>query len=129
MRAFEVGQVLTHERTFTHEDVLAFQRLSGDAGRHHATPDAQGRRVVHGLLTASIPTKIGGDLDYLAREMNFEFLRPVFTGDTIRCEITITEVVPEARRVRLAMTGVCHDQNGKAVLRFSSRGVVLDDAP
>ena len=126
MRVFEVGQVLTHERSFTDEDVLAFQRISGDAGRHHVNPDAMGRRVVHGLLTATIPTKLGGDLDYLAREMNFEFLRPVFTGDTIRCALEITEVLHEAGRARLTMVGVCRNQDGKEVLRFSTRGVVLD---
>ncbi len=33
--------------------------------------------MVHGLMTASIGTKIGGDLNYIAREMVSEFLRPV----------------------------------------------------
>ena len=128
MRVFEVGQGFTHERRFTDEDVLAFQRVSGDEGRHHAQPDATGRRVVHGLLTASIATKIGGDLDYLAREMSFEFLRPVLTGDTVRCTLEILEVVPKAGRVRLKLSGACHNQDGEEVLRFSSHGVVLDDA-
>jgi 3-hydroxybutyryl-CoA dehydratase len=128
MRVLEVGQVLVHERCFTDEDVVAFQRISGDGGRHHAQPDATGRRIVHGLLTASIATKIGGDLDYWAREMIFEFRRPVFTGDTIRCTLTIVELVPESGRVGLTMVGACHDQHGKEVLRISTRGVVLDDA-
>ena len=48
--------------------------------------------MVQGLLTATLPTKVGGDWNYIAREMNFEFLRPVFTGDTIRCEVTITQL-------------------------------------
>ncbi|WP_437785641.1 hotdog domain-containing protein [Sorangium sp. So ce1097] len=126
-RAFQVGEVLACERRFTDEDVVEFQRISGDAGRHHARPDAQGRRVVHGLLTATIPTQLGGAIDFLAREMQFEFLRPVFTGDTIRCEATITEVVPEAGRVRLAMSGSCWNQHGKEVLRVHTRGVVLDE--
>lgn len=126
-RAFEVGEVRVFERRFTEEDVLAFQRISGDAGRHHDRPDALGRRVVHGLLTATLPTKIGGDLDFLARDMHFDFLRPVFTGDTIRCEVTLTEVTPEAGRVRLVLSGSCRNQDGKEVLRFASRGVVLDE--
>jgi len=127
-RVFEIGQVLTHERSFTDDDVLDFQRVSGDEGRHHVTPDATGRRVVHGLLSACIPTKIGGDLDYLAREMTFEFLRPVFTGDTIRCRLEITEVVRETDRTRLAMVGACHNQSGKEVMRFSTRGLVRHHA-
>lgn len=55
--------------------------------------DEQGRLMVHGLLTASIGTKIGGDLNYIARNMNLDFLRPVFTGDTITCEATLSDVV------------------------------------
>jgi 3-hydroxybutyryl-CoA dehydratase len=124
-RHLQVGQVLAHERTFIDEDVDAFQRLSGDEGRHHRKPDAQGRRVVHGLLTATIPTKLGGDIDFVGREMVFEFLRPVYVGDAIRCEMTIDEVVKEEGRMRLAMSGSCRNQAGKEVLRFSSRGVVL----
>ncbi|WP_437931441.1 hotdog domain-containing protein [Sorangium sp. So ce291] len=126
-RPFQVGEVSSFERCFTDEDVLEFQRISGDAGRHHARPDAQGRRVVHGLLTATLPTRLGGDIDFLAREMQFEFLRPVFTGDTVRCEATINEVAPEAGRVRLALSGSCWNQEGKEVLRFQARGVVLDE--
>ncbi|AUX44515.1 enoyl-CoA hydratase [Sorangium cellulosum] len=126
-RPFQIGEVSVVERRFTDEDVLEFQRISGDAGRHHARPDAQGRRVVHGLLTATLPTRLGGDIDFLAREMQFEFLRPVFTGDTIRCEMTITEVAPEAGRVRLSASGGCWNQDGKEVLRFQTRGVVLDE--
>ncbi|WP_437569945.1 hotdog domain-containing protein [Sorangium sp. So ce542] len=125
-RAFQVGDVSAVERRFTDEDVVEFQRVSGDAGRHHAQPDAQGRRVVHGLLTATLPTRLGGEIDFLAREMQFEFLRPVFTGDTIRCEATITEVAREPGRVRLAMRGGCWNQDGKEVMRFQARGVVLD---
>lgn len=58
------------------------RKFSGDDGIHHLTPDEQGRLVVQGLLTATLPTKVGGDNNVLARTMNFEFTRPVFTGDT-----------------------------------------------
>ena len=71
------------------KDVELFTKISGDEGTHHVTPDEQGRLVIQGLLTATLPTKIGGDNNVLARTMNFEFLRPVFTGDSIICEVTI----------------------------------------
>ena len=126
-RAFQVGEVLAFERRFLDEDVVAFQRISGDAGRHHARPDALGRRMVQGLLTATLPTKLGGDIDFIARDMHFEFLRPVFTGDTIRCEMTLDEVAEEPGRVRLTMRGVCRNQDGKEVLRILTRGIVRDE--
>ena len=54
--------------------------------------DENGRLMVHGLLTASIGTKVGEELHYIARELVSEFIRPVFTGDTITCELTLTNV-------------------------------------
>ena len=87
----KVGDVISFERTFTAEDVGLFTKVSWDEGTHHIMPDEQGRLVIQGLLTATLPTKIGEEQNVLARTMNFEFLRPVFTGDTIICEVTIDE--------------------------------------
>jgi acyl dehydratase len=121
----EVGEVRTYQRSFTVEDVRAFADLTGDRGRHHLLPDEKGRILVHGLLTATIPTKLGGDLDYLAREMFFEFIRPVYVGDSISCEATVTEVTPEEGRTALAFAMVCKNQLGKEVMKGHSRGVIL----
>ncbi len=119
-----VGQRFTYDRVFTVEDVTSFARLSGDAGRHHVVPDADGRVMVHGLLTATLPTKFGGDINFLAREMRFEFVRPVFTGDKIVTEVVCTEAIDEDRAVRLAFDVVCKNQHGKEVLKGSTNGVI-----
>jgi len=50
-----VGDSATWERTFTEEDVRSFATISGDQDVHHVTPDEQGRLMVHGLLTATLP--------------------------------------------------------------------------
>ncbi len=55
--ALQVGDIITFERTFTLKDVELFTKISGDEGEHHLTPDEQGRLVVQGLLTATLPTK------------------------------------------------------------------------
>lgn len=120
----EEGQRFSWQRTFTLEDVEAFARVSGDRGTHHLRPDEAGRIMVHGLLTATIPTKIGGDLDYIAREMTFEFLRPVFVGDTIRAEAVVTGAHPEAGHLAVAVDFECHNQDGKMVLAGSTRGII-----
>jgi 3-hydroxybutyryl-CoA dehydratase len=122
----KVGDVFTWERTFTEEETFQFAQLSGDKGRHHMERDEKGRFMVHGLFTASIGTKIGGDLNYIAREMNFEYIRPVFTGDTITCELTITEVTPMEGYKKVAMEIVYRNQNGKEVLIGTSRGIIRD---
>jgi acyl dehydratase len=124
MRSFTVGEQLVYERMFSDQDVLDFTKVSGDAGIHHVAPGPDGRRLVQGLLTATIPTKLGGDLDYLAREMHFEFLRPVYTGDAIRCVVTIREVDVQPDRVRLVLDGTCTNQHGEVVLAIATRGVV-----
>ena len=49
----KIGDVITWERTFTREDIRPFNKVSGDEGVHHVTPDEQGRLMVHGLLTAT----------------------------------------------------------------------------
>ncbi|MDQ2906306.1 MAG: enoyl-CoA hydratase, partial [Chloroflexota bacterium] len=101
----QIGDVHSWERTFTEEDVRLFGELSGDQGMQHVVKDTGGRLMVQGLLTATLPTKLGGDLNYIARQMEFEFLRPVFTGDTIRCEVTITHL--EREEGRLLMSALC----------------------
>lgn len=122
--AVDEGQGFSWERTFTREDVEEFARLSGDAGRHHLTQDADGRIMVHGLLTATVPTKIGGDMNYIARQMTFEFLRPVFVGDTIRVEGTVTRVAPGDGQLQVAVAFECRNQHGKTVLTGTSHGVI-----
>ncbi|MFL1672859.1 hotdog family protein [Paenibacillus dendritiformis] len=122
----QINDVFTWERTFTKEDVLEFGRISGDQGRHHVEPDERGRLMVQGLLTASIGTKIGGDLNYIAREMVSEFIRPVFTGDTITCEISLTNLEQLEGFKKVELKSVYRNQQGKEVIRGSSRGIIRD---
>lgn len=122
----ETGEVLTYSRTFTVEEILQFGEVSGDQGRHHVEKDEHGRLMVHGLLTASIGTKIGGDMNYIAREMNMEFLRPVFTGDTITCEATLTNVQQQEGYKQVQVTSIYTNQKGKQVLLGSSKGIIRD---
>ncbi len=120
----KIGDVLIWERTFTEEDVRLFARFSGDEGEHHLEPDQQGRLMVHGLLTATLPTKIGGDLNFIAREMTFRFHRPVFAGDTIRCAVTLIQFVPGAEFHQLRSQVVCLNQHGKEVMTGEASGVI-----
>lgn len=122
----KVGDVTSWARTFTAEDIQLFNKVSGDEGVHHVAPDEQGRLMVHGLLTATIPTKLGGDMNFIAREMLFQFLRPVFAGDTIRCDVTIVEHQPSDQYTNLRVEFVCRNQNGKDVMTGHAVGVIRD---
>ncbi|MEH7309218.1 hotdog domain-containing protein [Neobacillus drentensis] len=122
----KVGDIITFERTFTVRDVELFTEISGDEGIHHITPNEQGRLVVQGLLTAALPTKVGGDANVLARTMNFEFLRPVFTGDTIICGVKIEKYErQENNRTAILASFLCKNQNEKEVLKGNFSGVIL----
>jgi 3-hydroxybutyryl-CoA dehydratase len=120
----QVGDVISWQRTFSEEDIRAFAELSGDAGEHHLVRDEQGRLMAHGLLTATLPTKIGGDLNFIAREMIFQFQRPVFAGDTISCEVVLIELEPAEQFIKLVSSWVCLNQHGKEVMTGEAHCVI-----
>ena len=120
----KIGDIVSWQRTFTEEDIRAFARFSGDEGEHHLVPDAQGRLMAQGLLTATLPTKIGGDINYIARQMTFEFHRPVFAGDTIECRVTLVEVEAGDPYTRVTAQFVCRNQSGKEVMTGQTHGVI-----
>ena len=120
----EISDVITWERTFTEEDIRLFNQVSGDEGIHHIMPDEQGHLMVHGLLTATIPTKIGGDMNFIAREMRFQFHRPVFAGDTVKCEAIIVEFEPGEEYINVRTEFVCRNQHGKEVMTGHAQGIV-----
>lgn len=122
----KTGDVLSWSRTFTEEETLQFAQLSGDQGKHHIEYDEDGRLMVHGLLTASIGTKIGGDLNYIARNMNMEFIRPVFTGDTITCHAKLTRVENGEGYKKVTVQSTYTNQKNKQVLLATSSGIVRD---
>jgi len=120
-----IGDIFSWTRTFHEEDVRAFSLVSGDEGRQHVLPDAAGRLMVQGLLTATLPSKIGGELNFLARQMTFRFHRPVFVGDTIRCEVRVDRLDGPPGRLRLACSWSCTNQEGTLVMSGGSEGVIL----
>ena len=103
---------------------MTFAEISGDMGIHNMVPDGKGRIMIQGLLTATLPTKLGGDLNYVARKMAFEFLRPVFVGDTVTCHGTVVKVEESDDRLEVSMSILCTNQDGKEVLRGGTEGII-----
>ncbi|HEV7843879.1 MAG TPA: MaoC family dehydratase [Pyrinomonadaceae bacterium] len=120
----KAGDCLSWERAFTEDDIRLFGKVSGDQGMHHMMPDEAGRLMVHGLLTATLPTKIGGDINFIAREMRFQFHRPVFAGDTVRCDVEIVELEEAAEYHHLKSKWSCRNQHGKEVMSGEATGIV-----
>jgi 3-hydroxybutyryl-CoA dehydratase len=120
-----VGQTFTFRRTFTGGDVAHFCGVTGDYNPYHqdesfARESWYGRLTIPGLLTGSMLTHIGGMLGFLATEMSFEYLAPVFAGDTITCTVTVAEKDESKRRI--AATADFVNQDDVEVLRASFEG-------
>ena len=101
------GDAHVVERSFTTEEVRRFAALSGDDQPRHTEPDEEGRLLVHGLLTATLPTEVGGELGVLGRSFAFEFRRPVYTGETIRCACVVESVEEDENRYDLSVDVTC----------------------
>jgi len=93
----KAGDTFTISRTFNEKDMVTFAGVTRDYNPVHFDDRFAGEknfkaRICHGLLTAGMVTEIGGQIGWLATQMNFEFKKPVYFGDTISCLFTITEV-------------------------------------
>lgn len=87
---------LSPARSQNKQDVVNFADISRDHNPVHlderfAKVKKFRGRVCHGLLVASLLTEIGGQIGWLATRMEFNFKKPVYFGDTISCDFTITE--------------------------------------
>ena len=60
-------------------------------------------------------THIGGMLGFLATEMHFEYVAPVYVGDTITCTVTVLEKDEARRHVECGVDFT--NQTGTQVLR------------
>jgi 3-hydroxybutyryl-CoA dehydratase len=97
VKGIQVGDQFRVVRTFTEQDLFDFAETTRDYNPVHfedrfvATKNFRGR-ICHGLLVGSLLTAIGGQLGWLATEMNFKFKKPVYPGDTVTCELTIVKM-------------------------------------
>jgi len=120
------GESFTVSRTFSQQDVALFGDISRDYNPvHYSSEFASAKRldgpICHGLLVASLLTEIGGKLGWLASEMRFFFLKPVYPNDTIHCTMTIDAI---DERGRASAEGVFTNQDDKVVLKARLEGIL-----
>lgn len=123
--ALHVGQTFTFRRTFTEGDVALFCGVTGDYNPYHIDEafiqsSWFGRRIIPGLLTSSMITHIGGMIGFLASEMHFHYIEPVYIGDTITCTVTFIEKDEQKRLFHATASLV--NQEGVEVLKSSFSG-------
>lgn len=91
---------VSHGRTITEADIVLHAGQTGDFYPHHM--DAEfcktqpfKERIAHGTLILSVAVgMLAGEVNEVAMSYGYEgirFLKPVFIGDTITAQATITE--------------------------------------
>jgi acyl dehydratase len=107
---FEPGQHVTLRKTFTEDDVRRFIDITGDRNPLHVDEEFAartqfGRRVLHGMLTASIFSTMVGMLlpgnGAIYRSQTINFLRPVHVGETVTAHFLIRSVDRAKRRLTI----------------------------
>ena len=118
-----MGDRAVHSKTIAASDLDDFAALSGDRYPLHVDEDyarntRYGRRVAHGMLTASLLSTANalllGTPGGISVEQTVRFLRPVFVGDTITATSEVVELLPAQRRLRCRTT--CVNQHGEIVI-------------
>lgn len=98
----------TYGRTITETDFVVHAGHTGDFFPHHMDAEAMkdspwGQRIAHGTMTFAIGIGLtASEINPLAFSYGYERLRfpkPVFIGDTIHTELTITTVEAESKRI------------------------------
>ncbi len=121
--SLKVGDSASRTKTISDEDVRDFARVSGDNNPVHLDEDYAagtrfGRRIAHGMLTASlISAVLGNDLPghgaiYLSQQVSFK--APVFVGDTVMATVEVTAYREDRRIATLRTT--CVNADGTLVI-------------
>jgi len=131
---WKVGDSVRIVKTITDEDIHAFADVSGDHNPLHLDDDYArqsrfGRRIAHGMLTASlISNAIGNHLPgrralYLSQTLRFT--APVFPGDTITAELTVVKIREDKPILTLAT--ICTNQRGERVIEGEAVVMVMKE--
>jgi 3-hydroxybutyryl-CoA dehydratase len=118
-----VGMTETLSKTIASSDVVGFAQLTGDRNpihlsEHFAARTSFGKRIAHGLYTASLISALlgtrlpGPGAIYISQTLNFK--APVKIGDTMVTTVKVAELVPEKKRAKFEC--VC-TVNGKPVVQ------------
>ena len=106
-----LGMTETLEKTVSSSDVVGFAQLTGDRNpihlsEHFAARTSFGKRIAHGLYTASLISAVlgtrlpGPGAVYRSQTLNFH--GPVKIGDVVEVVVEVVELTAKGRLVRLS---------------------------
>jgi len=129
---FTIGQHASFSKTFTDDDVQRFIAITGDVNPLHvddafAAGTKFGRRVLHGMLTASIFSTMVGMLlpgtGAIYRSQTLRFLLPVYVGDTVTAHFVVRAI--DGAKHRLEMEAWIENEAGKRVIEGTCEAGLL----
>lgn len=117
------GDSASFAKTLSEADMLLFSGITGDVNQlpineEFAKKTRYGRRIAHGMLTASFITNIVGmqlpGAGSTMESQRVRFIKPVYVGDTIEVVLMLTSVHIENNRVEFEATAM--NQDGATVM-------------
>jgi 3-hydroxybutyryl-CoA dehydratase len=128
-----VGMTESLAKIISSSDVVGFAEVTGDRNpihlsEHFAAKTPFGRRIAHGLYTASLISAVlgtrlpGPGAIYISQTLNFR--APVRLGDTVEVTVTLAELIPDRQRARLTCTCTVAGEvvlDGEALVKVPSR--------
>ncbi len=132
MTKWKIGDSVSVSKTITDAEIHAFAELSGDRNPLHlndefAAASRFGRRIAHGILSASvISNAIGNHLPgtgalYLGQTL--KFVAPVYPGDTVTAKVTVSKI--RADKPILTLETTCSNQRGETLIEGEAVVMVM----
>lgn len=123
----KVGDSYAQSFTATDQTIRDIAKVSGDINPIHldeayASKSIFGRQIAHGLFCLNAISMILGNhfpgMGTILLSQSFEYKAPVYIGDVITVEVTVTEAMPKGVYL---LSVVCQDQNRRKVLTGISK--------
>ena len=129
-----VGQTYNYEFKFSQVDVVAFANVTGDKNPVHlneafAVKTIFKRRIMHGMLSASVFSKVFGTLfpgeGTIYLKQSLDFLKPMYVDtDYVAC-FTVKEIIQDKNR---AIIETIIKQKATEVVCVSGEATVMNIA-
>jgi 3-hydroxybutyryl-CoA dehydratase len=121
---FKIGDTASTTKRITDADIRAFADVTGDHNPVHVDDEFArqtrfGRRIAHGMLTASLISAVlanklpGAGSIYLSQTI--KFVSPVFLDDEITARVTLTSIRQD--KPILKLDTICVNQRGETVVK------------
>ena len=132
MKKLALGNTASLSKKFSCSDVEQFAEMSGDKNPIHLNDKAAAlsvfkKRVVHGMLTASLISGVLGSVmpgeGTIYLEQDLQFCKPVYIGDLCTAKVNVAEVLNKEKGIYRLKTWVQNQNNeivieGFAVVRY-----------